>query len=77
MEFQTRITRLTILPVNEPIFSPYATQVEIEDEAAGEFVVIRQDGDDARAGKIAIGPEEWPDIKAAIDQLMKDLRNRD
>jgi hypothetical protein len=73
---QTRVTRLTVLPEGDPIFSEMATHIEIEDEAQGEFVNISQDKGEKTTGlhTISITPEEWPHIKAAIDQLIDDIK---
>jgi len=54
------------MPAGEPIFSEQATEVYIEDESAGPFVVVKQcrvDGD----GKVLIDIEEWPAIKDAVE----------
>lgn len=69
MKYQTRVTRLTVLPAGEPIFSEMATHVEIEDEAAGEFVVVSQHRDSQIKG-VSIEPNEWPAIRAAIESLL-------
>lgn len=69
-DYSTRITKLTIVPKGEPIFSERATDVYIEDEAAGEFIIIEQHMEGY--GKVAIDPYEWPTIKAAINQLLKE-----
>lgn len=71
-----RITRITILPEGEPIFSEMATHIEVEDEAAGEFLVISQDGgnSDRKPNSISITPEEWPTIRAGIEKMMQSLR---
>ena len=68
--YRTRITCLLVLPEGQPAFSEMGTTVEIEDEAAGEFVVVAQH---ARTdmGKIAINPEEWPALRAAINQMIE------
>ena len=67
--YRTRITQLTVVPEGEPSFSEMATTVEIDDESAGEFVVVSQD---ARTDKgIAITPEEWPELRAAINQMIE------
>jgi hypothetical protein len=75
IDYETRITRLTVNKPNEPIFSELATHIEIEDEAAGEFISIRQQADHAKAGVVNITAEEWPHIKAAIEQLLPTLGN--
>jgi hypothetical protein len=46
-----------------------ATHVEIEDEAAGEFVVVSQHRDSQIKG-VSIEPNEWPAIRAAIESLL-------
>ena len=76
-QYEIRITRLTVNKPGEPIFSPHATTVEIEDEACGEYLVIRQHNDQAKAGEIAITPEEWPTIKEAIERLLLTLKDYD
>ena len=75
MKYKTRITRLTVLPEGEPIFSEKATNIEIEDEAAGEYVKVTQDGNDSPARAIFIDPADWPEIKAAIEQLLADCQS--
>ena len=65
----TRVTKLTITPDGEPLFSERATDVLIDDIAAGEFVVVEQRADGM--GKIAIDPDEWPTLRAAINRMVK------
>jgi hypothetical protein len=76
MKLETRITRLTITPEDEPIFSERATHIEIVDEAAGEYLVITQEqgniNNDNRS--IAIDPSEWETIKSAIEQMLTIIR---
>lgn len=70
--YATRITRVSVLPHNEPIFSEKTTHIEIEDEAAGEFVKVSQEGGHTDVAKwIVIDPSEWPVIRDAI-QFMFD-----
>lgn len=69
-KYNTQVTRLLVVPEGEPKFSEMATTVEIDDEAAGEFVVVSQYGR-ADIGKIAINPEEWPALRAAINRLIR------
>lgn len=73
MIYEKRTTSMTVLPVDHPIFSEHATAITIVDESGGEFVEVSQS---ARTdlGKIAIAPEEWPMLRAAIDDLIKQCR---
>lgn len=64
----TRVLKTAILPPGEPIFSERATIIEIDDEAAGEFVVIERD-----TQKIEIEPDQWPMIRAAIDAAFEEI----
>lgn len=69
----TRITRLTVLPPGAPLFSEMATDVLIDDEAAGEFVVVSQEGR-VGAGKISIDPAEWPALRDAIERMINECK---
>jgi hypothetical protein len=73
MKYVTRVTRLTVLPECEPIFSELATQVSIVDEAAGEFVEIEQQSDkhDPTPQRITVTTEEWPVLSGAIEEMLK------
>jgi hypothetical protein len=68
-EMEVRPLALIVLPQGEPIFHERATRIEIEDEAAGEYVVLRQQG-----GKIRIDPVEWPKLRAAINRMIRQCR---
>lgn len=74
MTYETRITRLTLAPKGEPIFSELATHIEIDDEAAGEFLKISQVGGAAESKALLVNPEEWPQLKAAIEQMLKEIK---
>jgi hypothetical protein len=70
--YETRVVKLAVLPKNAALYNERATLVGIQDEAAGEFIVISQPGsgeDDVR-----IDPEEWPHVRAAIDRLVQEAR---
>ena len=72
-ECKIRTTQLTVGPESESLFSEMQTQVNIVDEAAGEYVEVQQHGR-TDLGKVAINPEEWPMLRAAIDQLISECR---
>lgn len=71
-----RLTRLTVLPEEDPIFSEMATHITIEDEACGEYVRVTQYGDKAKC-EININPEEWPILRDAIDSMIAECRKED
>ena len=75
MKYETRITRLTVGPERKEIYAPEVTHVEIDDEAAGEFLVLRQNRDDKDSEQtIRIDSDEWPEIVKAVEQLRKGMR---
>ena len=73
MTYETRITKVTVLPKGEPLFHEGATQIEIVDEAGGEYLEVSQCSD-KNEGKILIDPYEWPVLKKAIDKMIKECR---
>jgi len=75
-EYETRVTSWTVAPKGDPTFSEMATVVSIDDEAAGEFVTISQQGR-VDLGKIAIYVNEWPALRAAIDEALSECRSND
>ena len=64
-DYEIQTLSLIVKPKGEPIFSERATTVTREDEAAGEFVAISQDGQTIR-----IDRGEWSAIKEAVDRML-------
>ena len=56
----------------QQIFDDSVTEIEIVDEAAGEFLEISQEGD-----KLRFDAEEWPHVRDAIEKMFKMCRNYD
>lgn len=75
-EYETRVKSWTVMPKGEPTFSEMATVVSIDDEAAGEYVVVSQQGR-VDLGKIAIDVAEWPALRATIDKAISECRSND
>lgn len=46
MKYETITKSIMVKPPQEPIFSELATEIYLEDEAAGLFVVIEQNKND-------------------------------
>ena len=75
-EIETRVVKVMIAPKSERIFSEMATFVEIDDEAAGEFVKVSQPITDRSAEfAVFINKDEWPHIRDAIDKMIKECRD--
>jgi hypothetical protein len=73
MTYETRTTKITVLPKGEPLYHEGATEIAIVDEAAGEYLEVSQCSD-SHEGKIKIDIYEWPALKAAIDKMIKECR---
>jgi hypothetical protein len=56
----------------QQIFDDSITEIEIIDEAAGEFLQISQEG-----GKLRFDKEEWPHVRDAIENMFNLCRNYD
>jgi hypothetical protein len=77
MTYQTRTLKIAVGVKGEPIFHEGTTEIEIVDEAAGEFLKVTQSPDDAEPGAIKIDPHEWPHLKAGIEKMLKECRSYD
>lgn len=71
MKQVARVIKMQLAPPKAEIFSEYATNVEIEDESGGEFVVVTQQHDQIKPGQISINPEEWPQLRALINRMIR------
>ncbi len=67
-----RVTQLTVVADDKPIFDESATQVEITDEGGGEFVLVRQTG--SGQAVVRIDPHEWDRVREAIDQMIRECK---
>lgn len=68
IKYETRATKIVVVPEGEPIFGDLATSIEIQAESeCYEFLVIKQN---LIAEGIRIDPQEWPVIRAAIDEMI-------
>lgn len=70
MKYRAIPARIIVKPVGDAIFENTATVIELDDEAAGPFVRVSQDGAEHEGKCIAIDGPEWPLIRGAIQQLM-------
>lgn len=70
---EIRVTRLTVVKPGETILDDSATHIEIEDEAAGEYIAVRQN-DCRMANVVRFCFEEWPVIRDSIDYMVKECR---
>lgn len=72
----TRITRMHIIPEGEPIYTEKGYTVEIDDEAGGEFVIVK-DGSIADGTGVKIDPADWIEVRAAVNDLMDQIERHE
>jgi hypothetical protein len=73
INYETRITQVVVVPEGEPTCSELATTIQIEDEAEGiEFLSLRQNLKPEAC--LRIYPQEWPMLRAAINDMMARCR---
>lgn len=66
-----RTTGIHVVPEGEPLFDERAYSIRIDDEAAGEFVVIRAMDSEPGSGDLRVNPDEWPKLREAIDMMIE------
>ncbi len=75
-EYETRVTRVHVMPKGQPLFSEMAATVEIVDDAGGEYVRVTQQaaerGDQTQM--ITIEPTEWPVLRDTIERMISECR---
>jgi len=65
-KYYNTITQITVGMENEnPVYGD-CVRVKLEDECAGIFLVLEQDGGDHRRNEIRIGLDEWDNICQAV-----------
>ena len=74
MSMTIRATRIHVTPDGEPIFSERGFAIEIADDAAGEYLIVRCHDDQCEGGAIRVDPAEWAVLRDAIDQMVKECR---
>jgi hypothetical protein len=69
----TRMIKIMVAPEGANLFDLGVIFVEIDDEAGGEFVKVKQNLEPPDSG-IEIDPKDWPKLRAAIDDMVKFCR---
>jgi hypothetical protein len=62
-----------VLAPKDDMLDMECTDIEIVDEGGGEYVEVSQSADGH--GKVSINPEEWPMMRKAIDDAIKQCRD--
>jgi len=65
---------LTVKPKDMEIFSDMATEVQIDDDGGGAFIVLRQHPSHRDVQEVKIDPCEWPWIIKAVEQQLEQIK---
>lgn len=74
MTYEKHITRITVMPKGEYIFSVEATHIEIRDNGAGPFIALSQHSE--ACSEVSLTLEDWPMIRDAIDFMFINVCNK-
>ena len=73
-DYIIRPTAWLVAPANDPrLFSERGYRVELDDEASGEFVTVR-DMTSTQARQVAIEGEAWLAVRQAIDSAFAEIK---
>ena len=70
----SKVSAITILDEGKPIFDDGATTVRIEDDAAGPFLVIEQEGDEHGVQAIRLCFNEIQLLYETMEKLRQEWR---
>ena len=77
MKYTQTIKTIIVYPEGEAWFHELATEVCIEDEGGGYYVVLNQSPDNPELGQVRLDPEELDAVYAAAKQLLNQHNNND
>ena len=77
MKYIQTIKSIMVYPEGEPWFHELATEVSIDDEGGGYYVVLTQSPDRPEPGQVRLDPEELDAVYSAAKQLLTQHNNDD
>ena len=75
MKYTQTIKTIVVYPEGEAWFHEFATEVCIEDEGGGYYVVLNQSPDDPKPGQVRLDPNELEAVYSAAKQLLTQHNN--
>ena len=70
MKYVQTIKSIKVYPEGEPWFHELATEVSLEDEGCGYYVVLAQSPDAPEPGQVRLDPDELNAVYSAAKQLL-------
>lgn len=71
-KWETRMIKLTVLPMGSSLYHEQGTDVFIDDEGSGEFIAVTQDDQTVRFER-----DEWIVVRDAIDRMWSEIRDKE
>jgi hypothetical protein len=75
MKYTQTIKTIMVYPEGEPWFHELATEVSLEDEGGGYYLILTQCPDKPELGQICLDTEELDAVYAAAKQLLNQHNN--
>ena len=75
MKYIQTIKSIMVYPKEEPWFHEFATEVSLEDEGSGYYVVLAQSHDAPEPGQVRLDHDELDAVYAAAKQLLNQHNN--
>ena len=75
MKYIQTIKSIMVYPEGEPWFHELATEVSLEDEGGGYYVVLTQSPDAPELSQVRLDPEELDAVYSAAKQLLTQHNN--
>ena len=75
MKYTQTIKTIMVYPEGEPWFHELATEVSLEDEGGGYYLILTQCPDKPEPGEIRLDAEELDLVYAAAKQLLNQHNN--
>ena len=75
MKYIQTIKSIMVYPEGEPWFHELATEVSLEDEGGGYYVLLTQSPDAPEPGQVRLDPDELNAVYSAAKQLLTQHNN--
>ena len=75
MKYVQTIKSIMVYPEGEPWFHELATEVSLEDEGGGYYIVLSQSPDAPKPGQVRLDPDELNAVYSAAKQLLTQHNN--
>jgi hypothetical protein len=76
VKYKQTIKTIIVHPEKQPLFNELATEVSIDDEGGGYYVILTQSPDAPEPGQVRLDPDEIDAVYAAAKQLLTQHKSK-